>query len=116
MKRISASFAVTTLLVAASGVHAEQQFGRDSVHIVPGQPTRPSTPIVSEPLNRFGRDSVYVTQSPTPPTPPSASTVQAEAQGLQRYGRDSVYAYRTPNPSMPAGNATANATKSGSGG
>jgi hypothetical protein len=50
-------------------------------------------PATAEPINRSGRDSLYVTQLRRPLSPPAPSV----ATGPVRHGRDSVYARGSPN-------------------
>ena len=103
MKRIQFAFAAA-FLVCAGLVRAEQSqhYGRDSVYAVPGTSTRPSTAVIT-PINRFGRDSLYVTQQPNMPSTP----VSADAKGLQQFGRDSTYAGGSPNGTTAPNAATA---------
>jgi hypothetical protein len=103
MKHIYIKFAVAALLMATGGAHAQQQqFGRDSVYADPGKSSKPSAPApeVAAPVNRFGRDSVYVTQTPNVHFTP----VSADAKSPQQYGRDSVFAYGSPNPPTESSN------------
>ena len=107
MKQIYITLAVAASLTAVAAAHAQQQqFGRDSVYAVPGESSKAPAPIVAEPVNRFGRDSVYVTQTPNV----HSSPVSAGAKSPQQYGRDSVFAYGSANP--PA--ATSAETRIGS--
>jgi len=114
------NLAITAALAAGSAaVHAQQQFGRDSVYAVPGSSaavnTRgdlqrfgrdsvyatdaamPSSPAVARSVDKAGRDSVYARQTQTDPSTPVATN----ATGLQQNGRDSVYAIQFQGPSSP---------------
>ena len=104
------------LALAAGAAHAQQhqQFGRDSVYIVPGAsssnrtghdsvyPVRSNDPSVAGSVStggsvaHFGRDSVYANQMPEPTT-----RLTAPAAGLQRSGRDSLYAGPFQNRPAP---------------
>ena len=93
MKRICIVF-TTAVALAAMGVASAQQhqeYGRGSLYVVPGQPSKPAAPTGAGLMNHFGRDSLYVTQLPTPP-----SSAPAQAQSNQSFGRESVYAKGSP--------------------
>ncbi len=93
MKRICIIF-TTAASLAAMGVASAQQhqeYGRGSLYVVPGQPSKPAAPKGDGLVNHFGRDSLYVTQLPTPP-----SSAPTQAQSNQRFGRESVYAKGSP--------------------
>ena len=116
MKRICIVF-TTAASLAAIGVASAQQHqehGRGSLYVVPGQPSKPTTPNGEGLVNHFGRDSLYVTHLPTPP-----SSAPAQAQSSQHFGRDSVYAKGSPySPSGPDGQTSVGAAerKQGHGG
>jgi len=115
MKHIYITFGVAVLLIGTGGAHAQQQqFGRDSVYAVPGKSSRPSAPAsqIAAPVSRFGRDSVYVSQTPDFHSTP----VSADAQSLQQYGRDSVYAHESPNSPKQSNEVKVDATSHGHGG
>ena len=100
MKHLVIVLAATAQLAAIGAAHAQQQtFGRGSVYAITGKPTTPP-PATAEPIHRFGRDSLYVTQLPHPLSPPTSGV----ATGPLRYGRDSVYSYGSPN--VPAATPT----------
>ena len=110
MKIFSIVFSTAVSLIATGVANAEQhqQYGRDSVYVVPHQPSTPPPPAPpgSGLVNHFGRDSVYVTQMPGPP-----STAPALAQGLQQFGRDGVYAKGSPDaPPAPGGETNVGTT------
>ena|SRR5690349_10283098 len=103
MKRISIVFA-TAASMAAMGIadaQQHQEYGRGSLYVVPGQPSKPAAKRGEGLVNHFGRDSLYVTQLPTPP-----SKAPAQAQSNQRFGRDSVYAKGSPYSPSGTGSDT----------
>ena len=116
MKRTCIIFATAasfTVIGIANG-QQHQQYGRGSLYVVPGQPSKPTAPSGGGLVNHFGRDSLYVTQLPTPP-----SSAPAQAQSNQHFGRDSVYAKGSPySPSGPDGQTSVGAAdrKQGHGG
>jgi hypothetical protein len=115
MKHIRITLAVAVSLTAAGIANADQhqQFGRDSFFAVPGTTTRSSPDTATAPINRFGRDSVYVTQRPNVASAP----VSADAKGAQEFGRDSVYARGAPNsPTAPGSETTVGSTERNHGG
>ena len=79
------------LLLGVANAQQRQEYGRGSVYVVPGQPSKPTAPTGAGFVNHFGRDSVYVTQLPTPP-----SSAPTEGQSNQQFGRESVYAKGSP--------------------
>src|SRR5215813_5525084 len=114
MKRISIVFATAAYLTAMCIANAQQhqEYGRGSLYVVPGQPSRPSSPPGPGRVNHFERDSLYVTQLPKPP-----SAAPAQAQSIQRFGRDSVYAKGSPySPSAPSGDTSVGSTDHKQGG
>jgi len=62
-RKFASLFVAAALALPAVGTLAAQEFGRDSVYAHPGQPasTAPSTAVKAQ-IDRFGRDSVYVTK------------------------------------------------------
>jgi hypothetical protein len=63
-RKFASLFVAAALALPAVGTLAGQEFGRDSVYAHPGQPastTKPSTAVKAQ-IDRFGRDSVYVTK------------------------------------------------------
>ena len=139
MKFALATTTLAAAFVLSAGIsHAQQvqQFGRDSLSVVPGKSTdktyaastpstsgrntvyappndvSPSDPVLAGGLNRYGRDSVYASQFKGPTTP-----VASDATGLQPYGRDSVYAIQLDAPHTPdSGTAVGAAEAKGHGG
>jgi len=94
MKHISIVFATAAWLTAIGIANAQQhqEYGRGSLYVAPGQPSKPSVaPTGNGLVNHFGRDSVYVTQMPNAP-----AAAPAVAQSIQHFGRDSVYAKGSP--------------------
>ena len=60
MKRISIVFA-TAASVAAMGIadaQQHQEYGRGSLYVIPGQPSKPAAPSGPGLVNHFGRDSL----------------------------------------------------------
>jgi hypothetical protein len=107
MKRICIVFTVAASLGAMGVASAQQhqEYGRGSLYVVPGQPSRPAAPSGPGLVNHFGRDSLYVTQLPTPP-----SAASAQGQPNQQFGRDSVYAKGSPySPSGKGGDTSVGA-------
>jgi hypothetical protein len=116
MKRICIAFATAASLAAIDMAHAQQhqEYGRGSLHVTPGQPSKPAAPRGEGLVNHFGRDSLYVTQLPTPP-----SSAPTQAQSNQRFGRESVYAKGSPySPNGTGGDTSVGAAdrKQGHGG
>ena len=103
MKVISIVLSMAASLIATGIANAQQhqQYGRDSMYVVPDQPSTPPAPSGPGLVSHFGRDSVYVTQMPGPP-----STAPALGQSLQQFGRDSVYAKGSPDAPTAPGSET----------
>ena len=99
--------AASLAAIGIANAQQHQEYGRGSLYVVPGQSSTPSTPPAGSGLvNHFGRDSVYVTQMPTPP-----STAPALGQSMQQFGRDSVYAKGSPDaPTAPGGETNVGTT------